>query len=373
MLFLLGACLAERGLSEATFTSPGFTPTRMDDQGRLIEDWGALGIKLTGDRLPSATPPAVQSVRLDQVVPAAQGRRQQGPVECTLTAFRAPVWPGGLDVLTVQLRETAGAEVRFDLALELPEGVRLGTKSVSVGGRMVVALPAKTTVAQELRDWGYDDEATSLPGWGRPAVDCDPAFRNIRAGLDGVPIVYRFKTPMRASFNVILGFCESHWAQSGQRPVVCRVEGAPTLELDPLARWGQHQPGAVAFAARDDNADGYLDLAVLPAPGAPDQNPILNVIWVFPPDPHPGLDSVIAGKANAQAWRYVDVGGTTDQSLRTGGTVQYAITLPANGARELTFLVACPGATLPAPDRSTWTPATLRQAAVEVWRDWKQP
>jgi len=35
--------------------------------------------------------------------------------------------------------------------------------------------------------------------------------------------------------------------------------------------------------------------------------------------------------------------------------------------KELTFLVACRGCSLPAPDEMAWTPARLRQAARKVW------
>ena len=44
--------------------------------------------------------------------------------------------------------------------------------------------------------------------------------------MGGVPILYHFKVEPKAEVNVVLGFCESHWAQSGQRPVICQVEGA---------------------------------------------------------------------------------------------------------------------------------------------------
>ena len=156
------------------------------------------------------------------------------------------------------------------------------------------------------------------PGGPTPAVECDPAFRNIRAGIGGVPILYRFKVDPKAKANVVLGFCESHWAQAGQRPVICQVEGAPPQEVDPVARWGQHQPGALLFAASDANGDGMLEVAVLPKPGAADQNPILNAIWLFPAETLPNLDQVIAGKLNAVASRYVQVGGANDQSLAAG-------------------------------------------------------
>jgi len=244
-------------------------------------------------------------------------------------------------------------------------------KTVSLGGRPVVGLPAGVEVSQALREWGSVDDAVALPGWARPAAPCDPAFQNIRAGMGGVPILYRFKVEPKAKVNVVLGFCESYWAQAGQRSLVCQVEGAPPQEIDPVARWGQHQPGALLFAAGDANGDGMLEVAVLPKPDAADQNPILNAIWLFPAETPPNLEQVVAGKLNAAASRYVQVGGPNDQSLAAGGRVEYVLKLPARGAQELTFLVACPGGSVPQPDQTTWTPEKLRQSAAAVWHDWR--
>jgi len=365
------ALLSATGLhGEVTFTSPGLAPTRMDDQGSLVEDWGSITVKVAGTGLPATAPASVRSVKLDDFIPAAQAQSSYGTVALTVTAFRAPVWPAGLDVLTVRLAETAGQGTPVQLSLALPETVHLGLKTVTLGGRAVLGLPAGTRVSQATRDWGWVDDAVAMPGWARPAVQCDPAFQNIRAGIGGVPILYHFKVDPKAKVNVVLGFCESFWAQADQRPVICQVEGAPAQEVDPLARWGQHRPGAILFAASDANGDGTLDVSVLPKPGAPNQNPILNAIWLFPGDASPNLEQVIAGKLNAAAMRYVAVGGGNDQSLYAGGRVEYALKLAAHATQELTFLVACPGSSVPPPDQTTWTPEKLRQSAAAVWRDW---
>jgi hypothetical protein len=354
--------------ADLQFTSPGFTPTRMDDQGRLLEDWGAFGIRITGSGVKEGTA-SLTSVQLDGSVPAVRADWNLGIATATVTAFRAPVWPAGLDVYTIKIHEQAGHDANLTLALEVPPTVRPGAKTLSAGGRAVVALPGAPKMDPVLRDWGWQDDAGPIPGWAKPAKECDPAFRNIRAGMGGVPINYRFKVDPRSSCNVVLGLCESHWNQTGQRPVVCQVEGAASQEVDPLARWGQHQPGGVLFAAKDANGDGFVDVAVLPKIGAPDQNPILNVIWLFPPGSGPNLDQVIAGKLNSVATRYVDVGGPGDQSLEATSKIEYAVNLPAGGERELTFYVACGGGAVPLPDRTTWTLEKLRRSAIEVWRD----
>ena len=191
--YLLALFVATALHAEVSFTSPGLPPTRMDDQGRLIEDWGSIAVNVAGTGLPANAPVTLQSVKLDDIIPAAQAQSSHGPVALTLTAFRAPVWPAGLDVLTVRLAETAGQETPVQLSLALPETVRLGLKTVTLGGRAVLSLPAGTKVSQAMRDWGWADDAVALPGWARPAVDCDPAFKNIRAGMGGVPIQVPFQ------------------------------------------------------------------------------------------------------------------------------------------------------------------------------------
>jgi hypothetical protein len=55
-----------------------------------------------------------------------------------------------------------------------------------------------------------------------------------------------------------------------------------------------------------------------------------------------------------------------------GGWVEYALKLLANGTQELTFLLACPGSSVPPPDQMAWTPGKLRQSAAAVWWDWRQ-
>jgi hypothetical protein len=127
----------------------------------------------------------------------------------------------------------------------------------------------------------------------------------------------------------------------------------------------------VLFEAVDANGDGVLTVSVLPKPAAPDQNPILNAIWLIAPETKPRLSEVVAGKLNNEAVRYVSVGGSNDQSLYAGGRVEYAIKLPANAVQEMTFMVASPGSSLPAREQMAWTSDKLRQAATAVWRDWR--
>jgi len=352
-----------------TLASPGFPPSQMDAQGRLVEDWGPLGVKLGGEGVTDG-PVQVEAVKLDGLIPAARATSNRGAVKMIATAYRAPAHPAGVDVLVVRLEEARGQPAKVSVALDLPEKAKIGLRSVKLGSRAVVTLPERTIPEDELRDWGYCDEGTSLPRWAKPQGACDPAFGNIRAGMGGMPLVYRFKVAPKSVCDVVLGFCESHWAESGQRPLACRVEGAEPQQIDPIAKWGRHKPGALLFAARDDNGDGRLEISVRAAPGAKDRNPILNAIWIFPKGKSPGLEKVISGATSEAALFYVDVGGQRDQSIFPPGKAEYRVSLPAGGAQELTFLGACPGGSAPSPETSVWTADTLRRAACDVWRDW---
>lgn len=357
--------------AEATFTSPGFEPSKMDDLGRLAVDWGSVSFRLEGVGLGTGAVAKVRGDKLEGGVPAAVAESDFGPARMCVTAYRAPVWPDGVDVLAVKVEDVSGKEQKVTLSLDLPAGARLGSRTVRWKNRAVLSLPADAPLKRVRREWGSDDDAASLVGWGKPAVECDPAFRNIRAGMGGLPIHYRFKLPAATAVQVVLGICESHHAPPGQRPLVCRVEGAPDQQVDPVGKWGRHQPGALAFEGRDANGDGDLDVTVMTPLDAADRNPILNAIWIFPAGNAVRLDQVIAGRMNAVALRYVDVGGPGDQALFEESRIECPLTLPAKGSRTLCFLAACNGASVPSPEEAAWTESSLRSAATAVWRDWK--
>ena len=358
LLAMLGAAVAQEPI---TVSSPGLAESSMTAEGALSEDWGAVRLLLDGEALASIK---LARVQLDETFPAAQWTGSRGAIRLTSTAWRAPIWPAGVDVLTVRVENTGGQEANARLSLSLPETARIGPDAVQIGGRRIIALPDRALVAQEPREWGWWDSGSALAGWGKPTVPCDAAFANIRAGMGGVPLVYRFRT---SQAQVALGILESHWAEPNQRPLVCAVEGAESRSVDPLTEWGRHRPGVLLFEGRDANADGWLDVVVTTPADAPDGNPILNAIWLFPPGASARAEDIAAGKLNALATRFVDVGGAGDQSLYPDANAAYDLHLAPGAADELTFLVACPRATAPDPEQSAWTLATLRRAAREVW------
>ena len=350
--------------SDLLLSSPGLTPSKVDSEGVVHEDWGTLALRI---REPQGANLTGQRYEQDPV-PTAITTLAAGSVTLTQTAFRAPVWPRGVDVLTTQLRNASDQAVAVCLDVIVPEQMTVGESVGVLHGRAVLGLPTGATPVREARAWGCTGGVVAMPGWARPKGQCDPAFRNISAGMGGVPIIYRFAVPEGSKRTVVLGFCESHWPSAGIRPLQIYVEGAAKSEIDPIAAWSRHRPGCLRFDAADLDRDGRLQVVVAPHPKASDKNTILNVIWVFSPDVYVDTRDVLHGKMTSQAEYYVDVGGEKDQLLYQLGKLTYQLRLEPNGERELTFFLASPGGSVvPNPATTTWTPANLRRAAEEVW------
>ena len=346
--------------------SPDMAPSRVDAGGVVHEDWGTAslvleepaGIRVTGQIYEAAPVPTVVTTKA------------AGTIVLTETVYRAPLWPSAADVLTARIENTGSEAQSVRLRLALPETVSTGEHLGVLGGRPVVGLLAKMGPRVRTRAWGCSGGVSPLPGWAKPNAACDPAFRNISAGMGGVPIEYAFAVPDGQKRTVVLGFCESHWSVSGHRPLKVSVEGTPETEVDPIARWGQHGPGCLEFDAFDHNGDGYLDVVISPHPNATDKNTILNVIWVFEPGVSVDPAQVLRGELTDRAAYYVDVGGQKDQPLYEGGPVAYDLDVAAGEATTLAFLLAGPGAQVPNPQNMAWTLEAMRKAADDVWRDW---
>lgn len=343
--------------------TPDSPPSWVDPLGAVREDWGRLVVRLeapAGERLVGQHYGARPAVTVTTISAG-------GPISLTRKAYRSPIWPSPVDVMTTRVTDTSDQPAACRLRVVLPEGLEMGERLGLIGGRAVLAVLGDLQPSRTEREWGCVGGVVAMPGWGKPEGKCDPAFRNIRAGMGGVPIIYRFAVPKGAKRTVVLGLCESHWDAAGRRPLVIYVEGAPKTEVDPIALWARHGPGCLRFDASDVNADGRLEMVVAPHPQAPDKNPILNVIWIFSPDLYVDTNQVLRGQMNAAAEYYVDVGGEKDQSLYDTGTLVYDLELQPRATEEFTFLLACNGGSVPNPQDSAWTPAALRRAAEDVW------
>lgn len=169
-----------------------------------------------------------------------------------------------------------------------------------------VAPPASAASDNRSRIVERLDPGGGIKDWGKPAVACDPFFRDIAVGWNHA-IHYRITPPGRRAVGLVLGFCESWHSEPGQRILEVRIEGQSRATLDPVAKPGRDLPLLLSFEAVDTNGDGGVDVEVAAAPGATDRNPILNVLWVFSGSPPP-IEELLAGKSSIAALAHVNCG-----------------------------------------------------------------
>ena len=137
-------------------------------------------------------PLRLESIRLDQVIPAAQAVSDRGSVRLTCTVYRAPAFPAGVDVLQVRARRDPGQPGSGDPVAGTAAGnvcQRLAAWPSAAGPCW--SCPARSSTISRC-GVGLRRRSDGAARLGAPAGACDPAFRNIRAGMGGVPIVYRF-------------------------------------------------------------------------------------------------------------------------------------------------------------------------------------
>ncbi len=147
-----------------------------------------------------------------------------------------------------------------------------------------------------------------LPGWGRPAVPCIDAFRNIVAGFT-CHVGYRFRVAQGAVHDVAFGFMESHHDAAGMRVIDLFIENENVLTVDLIADIGRHKAAAFVFEARDLDGDGFVSVDVKPAPASRDRYPILNALWVFRRGAAPPPELLVRGEAGRAPLGMVDCGG----------------------------------------------------------------
>ena len=139
--------------------------------------------------------------------------------------------------------------------------------------------------------------------WARPSKPCDAAYRNILAAY-GDALRYRVGGIGTNKLTLALGFCEGFHPTAGQRVLAIAVEGKPRRTFDPVAEAGTNAPVVIVLEAVDENADGFVDLAISAAENAKDKNTILNALWVFTGDAPPP-EEILAGTHNARAAAFI--------------------------------------------------------------------
>jgi len=150
------------------------------------------------------------------------------------------------------------------------------------------------------------DDKRDLANWAAPKVECDPAFRHIAVGFNQ-SIRYRFRVFGPGPYTVVFGLCEGHWAEPARRPLDLQIEGKTRKSVDMVGEHGRNVPVLFPFEARDENADGWIDVAVAAAAGASDKNTILNVLWLFEGEA-PSMDELLLGQTSRRPLAHVNCG-----------------------------------------------------------------
>ena len=150
------------------------------------------------------------------------------------------------------------------------------------------------------------DDKRDLVNWAAPKGECDPAFRNIAVGFRQ-SVRYRFRAYGPGPYTVVFGLCEGHWTEPAKRPLDLEIEGKTLKTVDIVGEHGRNVPVLFPFEARDQNGDGWIDVTVGAAEGAPDKNTILNVLWVFE-GKAPPMDELLTGQSSRRALAHIDCG-----------------------------------------------------------------
>ena len=135
------------------------------------------------------------------------------------------------------------------------------------------------------------DDGQVLYNWANPPADADPGFKHIAVAMNG-SIRYRFRAEPNAQYTVVFGLCEGWHQEASQRILDLQVEGKTLKTVDLIKEKGRNVPALFSFPAKDENADGWINVTVAPTQGCADQNTILNTLWIFKGDQKPGPDLI---------------------------------------------------------------------------------
>ncbi|MBM4081571.1 MAG: hypothetical protein FJ278_17840, partial [Planctomycetes bacterium] len=183
---LSGAAMADG--PQMLIGAPDTRPTLVDASGGLQQAWGTVSVSLVIEGGPSHTARTHQFYA-GSASPTVVTETVAGPLTLAACAYRAPIWPEGVDVLEAIVRNNSADPRTARLVLRAPKELTFQGTSLRHGGRAVVALPPAQPI---LKNSGCLTDARALPRWGKPAAPCDPGFQHIRAGMGGIPITYRF-------------------------------------------------------------------------------------------------------------------------------------------------------------------------------------
>jgi hypothetical protein len=110
----------------------------------------------------------------------------------------------------------------------------------------------------------------------------------------GGPLVCRFQGQPNTRYQVFAGLIEDYWNHAGQRVVDIEVAGKVLATIDTF-NGAKGKPHGYLFPAAADG-EGELSVRICPHPGAPDQNPAVCGLLLFPADARVDVADVIANR-----------------------------------------------------------------------------
>jgi DUF1680 family protein len=210
--------------------------------------------------------------------------------EVTLT-FQAEVRP-----ITAANDEVALRRGPLLYAMPIPEQRRI-TKTYALAVFHDYDIVPAPSAWPPVEKFARIDSGLGQRNWAKPQGKFDPAFAHIAVGRYE-PIRYRMKAAEGKAFTVVFGLCEGWHKKPGERVLNLKIENKTRQTVDMIAEKGHNAPALFAFEARDENADGWLDIEVQPAARSPDTNAVLNVLWILAGSDDVPLDELLTGLAN---------------------------------------------------------------------------
>lgn len=118
-IVLLGPSLAA---GDVELRSPGFPSSKVADDGSLIEPWGSIRLQIIEPQGSRVTAHHAEQGPM----PVAVTTMETGPVALVQSAYRAPIWPAGVDVLEAVLTNHDRTPARVQLKAAVPKDMDLG-------------------------------------------------------------------------------------------------------------------------------------------------------------------------------------------------------------------------------------------------------
>ena len=275
-------------------------------------------------------PDSLDTFRLGLVnnrLPAIWGGWQYGGLLYKVSVMTVPDDKNGnYDLYKLEIQNPTDAPLPSKVAaiLEGPPDMRLEggvVRGLDDAPFLLADAPAESRL--KLRDWGLCDKRAKAYATGPGPGNTEPAVASYRAGLDGLPVVYRVKAEPGKKYVVYLvstphisGYWLENPKQAGDLVCEYEVEGAPSQALDYIEYLRKKsQPLCVRFDdARDQDGDGYIEIRSGVAARSRIKHTRLSVIYVFPEgtrveDPA----TVYSGSMNDRCVWHVDVGSTPEQ------------------------------------------------------------